>query len=74
MSKNNKATKKEKLSRRVKRAYQRGYLRGFDDSAKAGESGSRFWGKQGYSKGYGDKRTIAKIERKYNRYRNNQGN
>lgn len=69
MSKNKNHVKKEKLSKRIKNAYQRGYLRGFEDSASSGVNVSRYFGKKGYSKGYGDKRTVTKIERKYARYK-----
>ena len=60
---------REKLSARVRRAYQRGYRQGFDDSAK-NSNGSKFWGTRGYNKGYGDKQKVRKIERRYNNYKN----
>ena len=60
---------KEKMSARVRRAYRQGYKQGFEDSAKS-VNGSRFWGSRGYSRGYGDKNKIRKIEKRYNRYKN----
>ena len=59
----------EKLSARMRKAYQAGYVKGFEDSARQGVSGNRFMGARGYSRGYGDKRRIVKIERKYNNYK-----
>ena len=59
----------EKMSVRARRAYQRGYKQGFEDSAK-NPTGSTFWGSRGYKKGYGDKKIVRKIEKKYNQSKN----
>lgn len=64
-----KKKKEEKLSERIKRAYRRGYLNGFDDSEKMGKQGSKFWGSKGYSKGYGDRNKITKIQNRVKKYR-----
>ena len=60
---------KEKMSARVRRAYMQGYRNGFEDSAK-NSNGSKFWSSRGYGKGYGDKKKVQKIERKYSRAKN----
>lgn len=60
---------KEKMSARVRRAYMRGYKNGFEDRAKSPD-GSKFWGSRGYGRGYGDKKKIQKIERKYTQSKN----
>ena len=60
---------KEKMSARVRKAYMRGYRNGFEDSAKS-SSGGKFWSVRGYGKGYGDKKKVQKIERRYNRSKN----
>lgn len=60
---------KEKMSARVRRAYMRGYRNGFEDRAKSPD-GSKFWGSRGYGRGYGDKKKIQRIERKYSQSKN----
>lgn len=60
---------KEKMSARVRKAYMRGYKNGFEDSAK-NFNGSKFWSSRGYGKGYGDKKKIQKIEKRYNQSKN----
>ena len=60
---------KEKMSARVRKAYMRGYKNGFDDSAK-NFNGSKFWSSRGYGKGYGDRKKVQKIERRYNQSKN----
>ena len=71
--KNNKRANgtQEKLSARMRKAYRAGYVRGYEDSANHGANGNRFAGMSGYGKGYGDKKRINKIERRYKRYKNN---
>lgn len=67
----NNETKESKMSfpERIKRAYRRGYVNGFDDSEKMGKQGSKFWSSRGYSKGYGDRKKISKIQNKAKQYR-----
>lgn len=69
MAKDKVKKREEKLSARIKRAYRRGYVNGFNDSDKMGKQGSKFWGSRGYAKGYGDKNKINKIQKRYDRYR-----
>ena len=70
MAENNgkKDKKKESYSKRTRKAYRQGYVAGFDDRSRLGD-GSRFWGTAGYSRGFGDRKKIDKINRRVNRYR-----
>lgn len=60
---------KEKMSARVRKAFLAGYKQGFEASAK-NPNGGKFWSARGYGKGYGDKKKVQKIERRYNRSKN----
>ncbi len=69
MANNETKESKTSFSERIKRAYRRGYVNGFDDSERMGKQGSKFWSSRGYSKGYGDRKKISKIQNKAKKYR-----
>lgn len=65
----NKTKKKDSFAKRSKKAYRRGYVNGFDDRSKLGNEGNRFFGTAGYSKGFGDRKKIDKIQKRVDKYR-----
>ena len=58
--------KKEKLSKRMRKAYRRGYVQGFEDSKKA-NSGRGYSGAYGYRKGAKNRRKSDKYIKQYER-------
>ena len=69
MAKKTEKPKKEKLSKRMRKAYRRGYVQGFEDSKKA-NSGRGYSGAYGYRKGWSAHRKITKINKKVEKYKN----
>ena len=65
---------KERLSERIKRAYEQGYVNGFGDAERlGGKRGSSFFGAHGYNRGYRDRLRVAKIQAKAKKYRERRG-
>ena len=62
------STIKERQKRR-KEDFKRGYLNGYEDALKS-IKGSLFASKRGYGKGYKDSQTVIKINKKYNKFKN----
>ena len=71
MSKKKQVVKKEKLSKRMRKAYRRGYVQGFEDSRKSAH-GRGYVGAYGYRCGWNACRKIRKINAKVEKYKNEE--
>ena len=69
MSKQKQGVKKEKLSKRMRKAYRRGWVEGFEASKRMNH-GRGYAGAYGYRCGWNASRKIRKLNAKAEKYKN----